>query len=216
LIRKSYTPTPAEERANVITHGLGALLAVAGTVLLALKGADGRSAAEAASMLVFGISLIVLYLASTLYHRAPVGPAKRTLRRFDHSAIFLLIAGTYTPFGVMVLSRQAAVVILSVEWGLALAGIILAVFFRRHGPAWQQVAFVILYLGMGWMILPAIGDVSRILGSDALWWTVAGGVSYTAGVLFFSLKRVLFAHAIWHLFVLGGSAAHFITVYRYL
>ena len=217
LLRHSSNPTRNEERFNTISHGAGVLLGLVAVVLLALKASrPGISGAEGAALLIFGISLTVLYLASTLYHAAPVGPAKRVLRRFDHSAIFLLIAGTYTPFAIMAMPRTPAIIILSVEWGLAFTGIILAVFFKRHGKSWQQVAFVILYLIMGWLILPAIGDVSRILSSQALGWTIAGGVAYTAGVLFFSLKRVPYAHGIWHIFVLGGSVSHFVAVYVYL
>ncbi len=214
--RTTFTQTANEELFNTISHGVGVIFGLVATMLFGLQARDGRGGTELASLLVFGISLTVLYLASTLYHAVPAGPAKRVLRRFDHSAIFLLIAGTYTPFGFLAMPRGVGIAILSIEWALALTGIVLAVFFRRHGRSWQQLAFVVLYLFMGWLILPALGDVSRILSTEALRWTIAGGVFYTSGVGFFSLKRLPYAHGVWHLFVLAGSVSHFIAVYGYL
>lgn len=227
LLRDSFVPTHGEELVNTVTHGVGALLAVVATVLLALKGINGTPGGlesgggagrfgEAVSYVIFGVALISVYLSSSLYHGVPVGRAKQLLRRVDHASIMFLIAGTYTPFCVLGLPGTLGTVILTVEWVLAAAGIILAIFFRRYSKAWQQVAFVVLYLAMGWMILPSIGTLSQLLAVEAVWWTVVGGVSYTVGVIFFAMKRVRYAHGVWHLFVMAGSASHFVAVYGYL
>jgi hemolysin III len=220
LLRDSFVPTHGEELANTATHGLGALLALAGTVFLVRKGVNGGAgmagAGELVSYIVFGLALVSVYLSSSLYHGVPVGRAKQFLRRVDHAAIMFLIAGTYTPFCVLGLPGTAGTVILTLEWLLAGVGITLAIFFRRYSKAWQQVAFVALYLAMGWMILPSIGTLSQVLAPEVVWWTLAGGVAYTLGVVFFAMKRVRYAHGIWHLFVMAGSASHFVAIYGYL
>lgn len=215
LVRQSRWPDRAEEYVNAITHGLGVVLAAVATVLL-VRTIGARPARESASMIVYGISLLVLYLASTIYHIAWGDRAKKFLRRIDHSAIFLLIAGTYTPFAVIVLAGTTAAWVLAVEWGLATIGIVLSLFFRRYRKTWQQVVFVVIYLIMGWLVLPILRVVVESLGAGGFRWLLAGGIFYTAGIVFYSLRRVRFAHSIWHLFVMAGSAAHFVVVYAYL
>jgi len=200
-----------EEIANSVSHGVGALAAlVAGPVLIA--GAARRGdAAEVVGASVFAGALVLLYVASTLYHAFPDNRAKRVLRVFDHAAIFLLIAGTYTPFTLGVLRGAWGWVLFGAVWGIALIGIVLkAVGGARH--PWLSTG---LYLGMGWLAVIAVRPMVTRVPLPGLLWLVAGGLAYTAGVFFFAAERRRYAHFVWHLFVLAGSACHFVAVMRY-
>lgn len=199
-----------EEAANAISHGLGLLASLAGIpILIGTTLQRGTSAIVGAS--VFAAALLLLYGSSTVYHALPRGKAKRVLRVLDHSAIFLLIAGTYTPFTLTVLRGAWGWSLLGVVWGLAAAGVVLkAVGWLRH-----RVLSTGLYLAMGWLVLVAIQPLSERLPALGLLWLVAGGLFYTAGVPFFAARRLRYAHFLWHLFVLGGTACHYYAVLGY-
>ena len=201
-----------EEMANCATHGLGLALSLAGFVaLVALAWAYG-DAWRLASCGVYGASLVGLYLASTLYHGARRPRAKRLLQALDHCGIYLLIAGTYTPFTLVTLRGPWGWTLFGLVWGIALAGIVFRVLFgERHRPL-----AVASYVLLGWLCLVAVKPILELVPLGALAWIAAGGFAYTAGVFFFAAKRIPHNHAIWHLFVLGGSICHFVAVLLYV
>lgn len=201
--------TPGEERAHVITHGFGLVLSVAGLVVLVtrsgLRGDGWRVAATA----IFGATLVLLYATSTLYHSFRDAPTKRLLRKCDHAAIFLLIAGTYTPFLLVNLRGPWGWSLFGVIWALAGAGVVLKFWFTGR----FRVGSTLLYIGMGWLVLVALRPMQSLVPPAALWLLVAGGLFYTLGTVFYLWKRLPYHHAIWHLFVLGGSICHFCSVF---
>lgn len=204
--------TLGEEIANAVSHGAGALLAIAGIPVLVVNAlAVGRPAVEVFAVTLFGLSMFVLYLASTLYHALPPGAAKRLFRVLDHSAIYLLIAGSYTPFALGVFMNSWGWAMFTVIWGLAGAGVLLKSLGSVH-----PVVSAAIYLGMGWLAVVAIDPLLTELPGAGLAWILAGGIAYTLGVAFFVLdEKLRYAHFVWHLFVLGGSACHFVAVLRY-
>lgn len=200
--------SPREERANAITHGIGALAAlVGGSVLVTLAAAYGNGW-QLGSAIVFSITLVLLYLASTLYHLSHDRVTKGRLKVFDHCAIFLLIAGTYTPFTLVGLREDGGWWLFTAIWSLAVAGVVFKLFFTGR---FKGVS-TLIYIGMGWMAVLAIKPFLRQIPPDTLGWLLAGGLAYTLGTVFYMSKRIPFAHAIWHGFVLLGSACHFVAV----
>ncbi|OGI42934.1 MAG: hemolysin III [Candidatus Muproteobacteria bacterium RIFCSPHIGHO2_01_FULL_65_16] len=200
------------ERLNSITHLLGAALALAGLALLVVPASRQGDPWKIVSFAVYGVSLLLLYTSSTLYHSLR-GRAKRILRRLDHSAIYLLIAGSYTPFALVALRGPWGWSLFGVIWGLALLGIIQELWLARGA----RVLSLIIYLVMGWLVLIAIRPLAQVLPGGGLAWLVVGGVIYTAGVVFYALDgKLRHGHGIWHMFVLGGSASHFCAVFFYL
>jgi hemolysin III len=203
-----------EEVANSVTHAVGAVLAVAGLVVLARSAIPYGTARSIAGCLVFGAALVFLYSVSTLYHWVGSGPsrAKAVLRVLDHSAIFLLIASTYTPFTLVSLRGPWGWSLFGVVWGLALAGIALRLVLPRSptGP------FVALYLAMGWCVVVAAKPLLAALVPGGIVLLAAGGVAYSAGIVFYAWRGLPYAHAIWHGFVLAGSALHFAAVLLYV
>ncbi len=197
----------AEEVANSASHGAGALLAGAGLVVLALSTLHGP-ARQLVGCTVFGVTLVLLYSTSTLYHLVPHVRAKSVLRALDHSAIFLLIAGTYTPFTLVSLRGPEGWSLFAVVWSLAIAGIALRLALRRRPTA----LFVVLYLGMGWCVLAAVRPLTAAVGPGGLALLLAGGVAYSAGIAFYVWHRLPYHHAIWHGFVLVGSVLHYLAV----
>jgi len=197
-----------EEIVNAVSHGIGLGLAIAALVVLLVKASLYGSGWHRAGFLVYGVTLIILYLSSTLYHSVPQGKGKNILRIFDHSAIFLLIAGTYTPFTLILLRGPLGWTIFSVVWGIALIGIIGKIFWLEK----FAIPSVFMYLIMGWLIVFALRPLAEGLDQASLWLLIAGGLSYTIGLIFYALRPLKFHHAIWHLFVLGGSICHFFTV----
>ena len=195
--------------ANAVSHGIGTMLAIAALVLLLVK-AD--TVVEILSVLAFGISMIVLYLSSTLLHSFPdrMKTVKSVFRRFDHSSIFILIAGTYTPFLVLLVGTKEAYYLLIGLWTITLFGII----FKSICVDKFMGITVVIYLLMGWSFVFVSGDVVAGLGSE-IFFLILGGLSYTIGVIFF-ISRFKYSHLVWHIFVLGGTVAHFICVYGYL
>lgn len=201
--------TPGEELANSLTHGFGLLLSVAGLTGLMLATVGVR---ETASCLVYGIALIFVYATSTLYHGARHPDAKRLLRTLDHVAIFLLIAGTYTPFVLIALRGAWGWSLFAVVWTLAALGAVFELTaLRRH-----RRVMIALYVGMGWVGLVALKPLVAALPAPGLWLLFGGGVSYTAGVAFYVWRSLRYHHAVWHLFVLAGSVLQYLAVLLYV
>jgi len=193
-----------------VSHGVGFLAVLAATPFLVL-GSIPRGAANIVAVSVFAATMAVLYLASTLYHAIPNPRAKRVLRIIDHAAIFLLIAGTYTPFTLGVLRGAWGWALFGTVWGLALAGII----FKVVGGLRFPFASTTIYVAMGWLVLVAIQPLVSRLPQAGLWWLLAGGVAYTGGVVFYAMKHVRYSHFLWHLSVLTGTTCHFVAVMGY-
>jgi hemolysin III len=205
------TPSVGEEIANAVTHGFGAALAVAGLALLVALASLFGDGWQLASAIVFGVALFALYLASTLYHALPSSSAKRLFKVLDHAAIYLLIAGTYTPFTLVTLREAGGWWLFGVIWILAAIGIVLETAIVDR-PRWVNAA---VFVAMGWLVLAMRGALVAHLSHRGLWLLVAGGACYTAGTLFYVSKR-RYMHAVWHLFVLAGSVLHFLTVLLYV
>jgi hemolysin III len=203
---------PREEMANSVTHGVGALLAVAGLSTAVARAAAHGDGWHVVSVAIFGASLLLLYLASTLYHGVTSPRAKKVLEVLDHSAIYLLIAGTYTPFALVTLRGPLGWTLFGVIWGLAAAGIAMQAAF----PGRFRGAMTLLYVAMGWLAVVAAKSLMASLSMEGLVWLLAGGLLYTSGVYFYYRKRFLFSHAVWHLFVLAGSLCHFVAIFEYV
>jgi hemolysin III len=200
-----------EEIAHGVTHGLGTGLALAGLVGLVAVGRH-RGAWCLWGDTIFGVTLVLLYLASTLYHSIPSPRAKPILRALDHSAIYLLIAGTYTPFTLVNLRGSAGFALLGLVWFLAIVGILFKVLATGRYPAFS----IALYLGMGWSILLAVKPLVHSVERGGIALLVAGGLTYTAGIVFYLWRRLPYHHAVWHLFVLAGSICHYFAVLFYV
>ncbi len=203
---------PGEERFNVLSHGLGFVLSIVALVLLVFRALDYGDFWRLTSFSVFGLSLMILYAASTLYHSSRGENRRRQLKIFDHAAIYLLIAGSYTPFSLITLPSNVGRIIFVVIWGLALTGIVIKLFFTGK----YDLLSTIMYVFMGWIIIFAIKPLMANLSSEGLFWLFAGGVSYTIGAVFYSLHRLPYNHGIFHVFVLGGSFCHFMTVFLFV
>jgi len=205
----AYSAT--EEIASSIIHGIGIVLSIAGLAVLAARAGPAGEARQIASVGVYGTTLILLYTASTLYHSVSIERAKPVLRQLDHAAIFLLIAGTYTPFTLITLHGVWGWTLFGIVWALALVGI--ALVMKRVEKRGLVIA---LYVGLGWIGLLAIGPLVEKLPAGGLWLVFGGGVCYTLGVPFYLWNRLPFNHALWHLFVLGGSILQFFAVLLYV
>lgn len=204
--------TGGEEIANAISHGLGLVGALIGTPFLIMRAVSHGDKAFIVGVSIFCATMIILYLGSAIYHALPAGKAKRIFRRIEHSAIYLLIAGTYTPFTFGVLKGVWGWTLFGIVWSLAVFGIALKIFQKQH----HLVLSTVLYLLMGWVIVVAIEPLLANLPTAGLIWLVAGGLSYTAGVVFFATDHKLkYGHFIWHLFVLGGTTCHFFAIFWY-
>lgn len=201
-----------EEKLNVISHGIGFLLSISALVLLVVRSSLYGNVYHIVSFTIFGSSLVVLYAASTLYHNSKKEKIRLRLNIFDHASIFILIAGTYTPFVLVSLNGTMGWVLFGITWGAAVLGVILKIFYTGK----YEKLSTILYVLMGWIIIIAIKPLFENLSSEGLFWLFTGGISYTIGAVLFSLKRLKLNHAIFHFFVLIGSAAHFISVYFYV
>lgn len=201
-----------EEKINVISHGIGFLLSIAALVLLVIRASLHGNVFHIVSFTIFGTSLIVLYAASTLYHNAKKEKVRARLNIFDHASIFILIAGTYTPYVLVPLNGIMGWVLFGITWGAAVLGIILKLYFIGK----YEKLSTILYVLMGWIIIIAIKPLFDNLSSEGLFWLFTGGISYTIGAVLFSLKKLKFNHAIFHIFVMLGSISHFISIYFYV
>lgn len=206
------TPTRLEEVASGLTHGIGAISAIPALVLMVVKASMSRDPWMITSVSIFGASLLFMYSCSTLYHALPPSRAKARFRVLDHASIFVLIAGSYTPFTLGPLRGPWGWSLFGVAWGLALLGALLKVFFTgRFG-----ILSVLVYIGMGWMVLVALHPLLQAVSPLTLGLLVAGGVAYTAGTIFYASLRLEFNHSIWHLFVLAGSVLHTLAVFTLL
>ena len=202
----------AEEIANSATHGVGGLLGIAGLVLLVVFAALRGTAWHVVSCAIYGATLVLLFSCSSLYHLVRRQRAKRVLRVLDHSSIFLLIAGTYTPFVLVTLRGPWGWTLFGLIWGLCAVGIVCESTFSRR----FRLVSVPLYIAMGWLVVIAIRPLLQALPRPGVIWLVAGGLGYTVGVVFYAMRRVPFAHTIWHLFVLGGGICHWFCVLLYV
>jgi hemolysin III len=201
-----------EEIANSLSHGLGLIAALAASPLLILHALQRGDTVFVVGASIFVVTMVLLYLASTLYHALPAGRAKAMFRVIEHSAIFLLIAGTYTPFALGVLRGAMGWTLLALVWGIAVAGVTLKALNRLTHP----ILTTSLYLLMGWLIVIAAEPLAAVLPASGLRWLVAGGLAYTLGVIFFALgSRLRFCHFIWHLFVMAGTTCHYFAVLWY-
>lgn len=212
----NHSETPAEsvhhrieEWINSATHGLGAVLSVIGTLALIVGASQMGDVWKIVSFSVFGASLILLYMASALYHGARNPGLRNAFKTLDHCAIFLLIAGTYTPFLLVNMRGGTGWTLFAIIWSLAIIGVVLKIIFKNR----FKLARVGIYIAMGWLIIFASSDLVANLNQTALYLMIAGGIIYTTGVAFYLADRIPYMHAVWHLFVIGGSACHFSAIY---
>ncbi|ABX31896.1 channel protein, hemolysin III family [Petrotoga mobilis SJ95] len=204
--------TTGEEVANAVIHGIGALLSIAALVLLVVFSAINGQPWSIFSSVIYGSSLIILYLSSTLYHSFQRKKIKDLFEIFDHSAIYILIAGTYTPFALITLSGRLGWIIFSVVWVLAAIGIIFKIFFVKR----FRILSTILYIAMGWLVVFAMEPLVTNLDFWGVFWLVIGGILYTLGTIFYVWRKIPYHHALWHLIVLAGSICHFFSVFFYV
>jgi len=204
--------SPKEEKINIISHAIGFLLSIVALILLVIHAIEFGTILHIVSVGIFGASLIILYVASTLYHNSKNEESRTRLKIFDHAAIYVLIAGTYTPLCLITLNGTTGWLICGISWGMALIGIILKIFFTGR----YKIISTLMYVFMGWMIVFAINPLIDNLSASGLNWLVAGGVFYTIGAVIYSIKKIKFNHAIFHLFVLIGSFCHFYLIYFYV
>jgi hemolysin III len=197
--------------ANAISHGIGAVLAIIGAVVLIAASTHG-TARLGVSCSIFSVTLVLVYLCSTLYHSLVRTRARHVFHILDHSAIYLLIAGTYTPFTLITLRGPLGWTIFGIEWGLAVAGVV----FKSFAVDRFELASALVYLAQGWFVVVAVVPLIHTLGWHGVLWLGAGGMAYTLGIIFFALDRLRYFHALWHLFVLAGSVAHYFAILFYV
>jgi len=202
----------SEEKINIITHAIGLLLSIAALVLLIIHASSNGSVRHIVSFTIFGASMILLYSASTLYHYSQKPNIRRKLNILDHAAIYVLIAGTYTPFTLVTLKGALGWSIFGVTWGIALVGVFLKLFYTGKYDKISTIA----YVAMGWIIIFAVKPLIENLPVNGLYWLLAGGIFYTIGAILYSIKKLKFNHAIFHVFVLLGSFSHFMAIYFYV
>ncbi|ABX49609.1 PAQR family membrane homeostasis protein TrhA [Shewanella baltica] len=198
-----------EEIANSVSHGLGVIAGIVALVLMLLKGQDHLTPIQLTGVAIYGASIIVLFLCSTLYHSVSHSGWKHKLKIADHCAIYCLIAGTYTPLMLISLQGTQSIVILTAIWSLAIGGILFKTLFIHK----FKMLSLVLYLAMGWLCVTVMGDLTAAMSELGFNLLILGGLFYTLGVVFYVGKRIPFNHAIWHLFVLGGAMSHFLCIY---
>lgn len=206
-----YYP-PSEERLNIISHAAGFILSIIALAALIVHAYMHGTLLHLLSFGTFGTSLIALYAASTFYHRAKEPMLRSRLRIIDHASIYVLIAGTYTPFALITLNGPTGWIIFAATWGFALIGIVLKFFTTGR----YNLISTLMYVFMGWIIVPAIQPLIANLPREGFLWLLTGGIAYTMGAVLYSIKRIKFNHAIFHVFVLVGSFSHFISVFFYV
>ena len=211
-IEKIKYYSPIEEKINIISHAIGFILSIVALVLLVRHAYLHGNVWHIVSFSIFGASLIILYAVSTFYHSAKKSELRNRLKIMDHASIYVLIAGTYTPFTLVTLKGTIGWVLFGISWGLALTGISLKLFFTGK----YDLISTIMYVLMGWVIVFAIKPLINNLPLEGLLWLFAGGISYTIGAIIYSIKKIKFNHAIFHMFVLFGSFCHFMSVFFYV
>jgi len=202
--------SPLEEKLNIYTHAFGFVMSVIGLGFFCFR--NSANTTTIVSLIIFGVSLCVLYFASTAYHSATKPMRRAALNIVDHAAIYVLIAGTYTPYTLVTLEGKTGWILFGISWGIALFGVILKLFFTGR----YNILSTVLYVAMGWLIAFAYKPLLEALHPDGVLWVFAGGISYTVGAILYSIKRIPFNHAIFHVFVLIGSFCHFMSVYFYV
>jgi hemolysin III len=201
-----------EEKINVYSHFAGVILGIIGLILLIVKSLGDYNLQSSISFYIFGLSLIILFAASTNYHRTEDIKLRLKRKVLDHCAIYVLIAGTYTPFALGAIGGTQGWIIFVISWTLALIGISLKIFFTGR----FKVISTLMYVFMGWMIVFFIKPLTEIIGNEGFLWLLVGGILYTVGALTYSIKKIHLNHAIFHIFVLAGSACHFVAIYNYI
>lgn len=208
--------TKSEELANAISHGLGTVLSVIGLIILVLFAVNEGDINKTISLIVFGSTMVLLYLSSTLNHSLKAGKIKDFFHNFDQIAIFLLIAGTYTPIALVSLIDDWGWVMFGAQWGFAFTGVIVKLFLPNNFEKGVNIFFIISYVIMGWMLLFFLFPILRNLQSLAIIYILIGGVFYTLGTIFFKIKNLRYSHLVWHLFVIAGSVFHWIAIRFYI
>jgi len=203
--------TPFEEKLNAFTHAMGALLGIVALVLLIVFDIN-KTDWSLFSVIVYGISIIILFTASTLYHAFKNERRKHYFRIIDHISIYFLIAGTYTPVLLISLEQSLGWTLFWVVWGIAAFGVILKLFFTGR----FEIFSTLLYLVMGWLIIFDFSNLSEAIGSNGILFLFAGGLSYTVGIIFYAIQKIPYNHVIWHLFVLSGAICHFFMIFFYV
>ncbi|MBY6064538.1 PAQR family membrane homeostasis protein TrhA [Pseudidiomarina sediminum] len=209
---KNKAYSVAEEVAHAITHGIGAIASIVGLVFMVIWAVSYGDTWHVVAASIYGASLILLYLASTLYHAFPWPRVKRFFQHMDHAAIYVLIAGTYTPFALINLRGPWGWTLLGVVWGIAILGVVLELALEQR-KKWLSLS---LYLGLGWMAVIAIKPMLSNVDTGGLLLLLAGGLAYSLGVFFYVWKSLKYHHAIWHMFVLAGSVLHFFSIFYYV
>ena len=203
---------PLEEKLNIWTHAFGLALAIVGSAFLLSKAIESANFWQIVSSIVFSVAMMILYLASTLYHASSKEITRKYLQVFDHASIYLLIAGTYTPFTLVTLHGPVGWLVFSVTWVMAISGIVLKLFYTGK----FNLLSTIMYVIMGWNIVFAIVPLIEGLTIEGFYWLLAGGIIYSLGAVFFMFDKIKYTHAIFHLFVLLGTVCHFLAVYLYV
>lgn len=211
-MRDTHVYTKNEEIVNAVTHGIGVLLSITALVFLIISANQNGSVWHVVTFSIYGVSMLILYLSSTLVHSFPEGKVKDLFEIFDHSAIYLFIAGTYTPFTLIVINGALGWTLLTIVWAIALIGVVFKSFFTKK----FMVLSTILYIVMGWLIVIAWNPLVETLPTAGITLLVTGGLLYTVGAIFYVWRGFIFHHAVWHLFVLAGSVSHFFTILFYV
>jgi hemolysin III len=204
--------TVAEELLHAVTHGAGVILSIAGLSWMLYLSVGAADPWRIVASSVYGVSLIALFLASTLYHSLHASPHRHIFKLLDHCAIYLLIAGTYTPFLLVAMRTDTGWWLFGAIWSLATAGVLTKLWFRHRYPRLSLIS----YLLMGWLVVIAAPQVAAAIGNGGMAWLIAGGLCYTLGAAFYVAKQMSYSHAIWHLFVLAGGVCHFLAVVWYV
>lgn len=204
--------TKREEIAHAITHGIGALLSIAGLVLLIVFSSFSGNPWKIVSVTIFGVTMLLMYISSTVVHSLPEGKWKDIFQIFDHSSIYLFIAGTYTPFLLVHIRSNIAWILFGIIWGIAIVGILFKVFFVKK----FLVLSTMFYILMGWLIVLVWGPLTETIHSNGIMLLIIGGVIYTVGAVFYMWRKIPYHHVIWHLFVIAGSMFHFFAVFYYI
>lgn len=210
---KEFHRSRGEEIANFITHLVGVVFGIVALTMMCVFSAQNRTALYTTSCAVFGATLIILYTASMLYHLVSDIRLKSRLQLFDHSSIYLLIAGSYMPFVLLTISSTKAWTVFGVEWLLAIAGITMEMLCPRR---LANIISLPIFIAMGWLVVFVFRDICASLSTPALWLLISGGLSYTVGIIFFLMDHVPYMHTVWHVFVLGGSICHWVAITFFL
>lgn len=215
-MKKSERFTKGEEIANAVSHGMGLIFATTATMLMVSVSSCKGSSWHVVSAVVYGVSMMILYLSSTMNHALQPGKAKDFFHNFDQIAIFLLIAGTYTPMALVAIRGNWGWTMFGIEWGLAFVGIMLKIFIPNKFEKGVNTFYVIAYAVMGWLFVFFLNPLSENIAKAGMNLIFIGGAFYTGGILFFKLEKIKYSHLIWHLMVIGGSVFHWAAIYFYI